>query len=63
MEKSNSSSKDYDKALPEHIAEMPARQREEMQKARKKGEFDGKDHLAKSPIGRAVASGFPLKRR
>lgn len=60
VENKNSDPKDNAKELPVHIAEMPERQREAMQEARSKGEFNGKDHLAKSPIGRAVARGFPL---
>lgn len=46
--------------LPEHVAEMPERQRKSMQKARRQGLFNGRDHLANSPIGRAMAHGFPV---
>lgn len=60
MDKNSKHKNDDAKALPKYIAEMPQRERDSMQKAREKGEFDGKDHLAKSPIGRAVARGFPL---
>lgn len=63
MKNSNSSGSANKKTLPKHISEMPERQREAMQKARKDGTFNGQAHLENSPIGRAVASGFPLIRR
>ena len=46
--------------LPRHVAEMPERQRQAMQKARQQGMFNGRAHLANSPIGRAMARGFPV---
>jgi len=49
--------------VPKLVAEMPQRERESMQLARKQGVFDGKAHLAKSPIGRAMAHGFPIAAR
>lgn len=42
------------------ILNLPERQRESMQQARKDGTFDGKKHLEDSPIGKAVKVGFPL---
>lgn len=41
----------------------PKEQREAMEAARKAGTFDGAAHLANSPIGIAVAAGFPLAKR
>ena len=46
--------------VPKFVAEMPKRERASMQRARKQGIFDGKAHLANSPIGRAMAHGFPV---
>jgi len=38
-------------------------QRKKMEIARRNGTFDAEKHLRESPIGRAVANGFPLVRR
>lgn len=46
--------------VPKHIAEMPERERQAMQEARKNGLFNGKAHLANSPVARAMAHGFPV---
>lgn len=46
--------------LPKHVAEMPERQRKALQKARQQGLFNGRAHLANSPIARAMARGFPV---
>ncbi|WP_037986413.1 hypothetical protein WKI13_02455 [Teredinibacter turnerae] len=46
--------------LPRHVAEIPERQRKAMQKARQQDLFNGRDHLANSPIGRAMLQGFPV---
>lgn len=41
----------------------PQAQRDAISAARKAGIFDASAHLAYSPMGKAVASGFPLPRR
>ncbi len=46
--------------VPKRVADIPQREREAMQSARRKELFDGQAHLANSPVGRAVANGFPL---
>lgn len=35
-------------------------QREAIRREREAGEFDAQKHVSQSPIGRAVAKGFPL---
>lgn len=41
----------------------PSAQREAIQEARARGIFDAKAHLLHSPMGKAIANGFPLHRR
>lgn len=41
----------------------PEKQRKQMEDSRNRGTFSGKDHIEKSPIGRAVKEGFPLIRK
>lgn len=58
MKKSKDNNEDDLKVLPKHIAEMPELQREDMQRARKEGTFDGKAHLAKSTMINWTATAY-----